>query len=134
MSREHHGQAPSKQRHAPLGDQTHIAPIWGLGSLPAREFNDVSIDRTMTSSKSRSPRRIRELESSYPLYYKAMRILIRDGITKERIRNTVCWNRLEVLHGFKPTQYPHPKQISMLLWREIRDPIAATDAHLAYIT
>ena len=87
----------------------------------------------MTSSKSSSPRRIRELESSYRLYYKAMRILIRDGITKDRIRNTVCWNRLELLHDFNPKQYPHPKQISMHLWREISDPIATTDADLACV-
>mgnify|MGYP006269666577 CR=1 FL=1 len=62
---------------------------------------------------------IGELEASYPLYCKAMRILIRDGASEDRIRRTVCWNRLETLHQSLPRQYRHPQQLFILLRREI---------------
>lgn len=32
-----------------------------------------------------------ELEAQYPLYCKAMRILVRDGVTLKKARRTVCW-------------------------------------------
>jgi hypothetical protein len=35
-----------------------------------------------------------ELEASYPLYCKALRILIRDGVTRSKASRTVCWSRL----------------------------------------
>ena len=38
-----------------------------------------------------------ELEAQYPLYCKAMRILVRDGITINKARRTVCWQKLEIL-------------------------------------
>jgi hypothetical protein len=62
---------------------------------------------------------IGELEASYPLYCKAMRILIRDGATEERARRTVCWSRLETLHHSLPKQYRHPQQLFSLLQRDI---------------
>ncbi|MBM5797111.1 MAG: DUF3136 domain-containing protein [Cyanobacteria bacterium K_Offshore_0m_m2_072] len=61
---------------------------------------------------------IGELEASYPLYCKAMRILIRDGVVESKARRTVCWRRLEALHLCLPRQYRHPEQLSFMLRRE----------------
>lgn len=68
---------------------------------------------------------IGELEASYPVYCKAMRILIRDGVTEDRIRRTVCWNRLETLHQSLPRHYRHPQQLFVLLRHEITSQEAA---------
>lgn len=73
----------------------------------------------MTSPTYTTTLSIGELEASYPLYCKAMRILIRDGVTEGKIRRTVCWNRLETLHHSLPRQYRHPQQLFVLLRREI---------------
>lgn len=62
---------------------------------------------------------IGELQASYPLYCKAMRILIREGKTLEQIRRSVCWHRLEKLHHSLPRQYKDPNQLYILLKREI---------------
>ena len=61
-----------------------------------------------------------ELEASYPLYCKAMRILIRDGVTRSKASRTVCWSRLETLHQALPRQYRHPEQLFFLLSREVK--------------
>ncbi|MCX5969701.1 MAG: DUF3136 domain-containing protein [Cyanobacteria bacterium] len=37
---------------------------------------------------------IGELEASYPLYCKALRILIREEKTIKQIQRSVCWHRL----------------------------------------
>ena len=61
-----------------------------------------------------------ELEASYPLYCKAMRILIRDGVTRSKASRTVCWSRLGTLHQSLPRQYRHPEQLFFLLSREVK--------------
>lgn len=60
-----------------------------------------------------------ELEASYPLYCKALRILIRDGVKRSKASRTVCWSRLETLHHSLPRQYRHPEQLFFLLSREL---------------
>ena len=60
---------------------------------------------------------IGELEASYPLYCKALRILIRDGVTCRKASRTVAWTRLETLHHSLPRQYRHPEQLFFLLSR-----------------
>jgi len=62
---------------------------------------------------------IGELEASYPLYCKAMRILIRDGVSETKARRTVCWRRLEALHTCLPRHYRHPQQLFVMLQREL---------------
>ncbi|CAK6689408.1 DUF3136 domain-containing protein [Synechococcus sp. CBW1107] len=62
---------------------------------------------------------IGELEASYPLYCKALRILIRDGLTRAKASRTVAWSRLESLHHALPRQYRHPEQLFVLLSREL---------------
>ena len=60
-----------------------------------------------------------ELEASYPLYCKALRILIRDGVSRNKASRTVCWSRLETLHHSLPRQYRHPEQLFFVLSREL---------------
>jgi hypothetical protein len=63
---------------------------------------------------------IGELEASYPLYCKALRIQIREEQTIQRIQRSVCWHRLEKLHHCLPRQYKDPNQLYLHLKREIR--------------
>ncbi|MFN5116712.1 MAG: DUF3136 domain-containing protein [Cyanobacteriota bacterium] len=62
---------------------------------------------------------IGELEASYPLYCKALRILIREGKTIEQIQRSVCWSRLEKLHHCLPRKYKEPAHLYFLIQREI---------------
>ena len=59
-----------------------------------------------------------ELEAQYPLYCKAMRILVRDGVTINKARRTVCWQKLEILHHCLPCQYREPEQLYLHLQRD----------------
>ena len=59
-----------------------------------------------------------ELEAQYPLYCKAMRILVRDGVTINKARRTVCWQKLEILHNWLPRQYREPEQLYLHLKRD----------------
>ena len=61
---------------------------------------------------------IGELEASYPLYCKALRILIREEKTIEQIQRSVCWHRLETLHQCLPRQYKDPNHLYLHLKRE----------------
>jgi hypothetical protein len=49
-----------------------------------------------------------QLEASYPAYCKALRMLVRDGISLNKIQKTVCWHRLQLLHTTLPRQYRDP--------------------------
>lgn len=62
---------------------------------------------------------IGSLEASYPMYCKAMRILIREGKSLEQIQRSVCWDRLRSLHHCLPQSYREPGQLYFNLKREI---------------
>lgn len=62
---------------------------------------------------------IGELEASYSLYCKALRILMREGKCMDTIKRSVCWHRLTALHHSLPRQYKDPSQLYFLLKREI---------------
>jgi hypothetical protein len=62
---------------------------------------------------------IGELEANYPLYCKALRILIREAKTINQIQRSVCWHRLTTLHQCLPRQYKDPQQLYYHLKREI---------------
>ncbi len=62
--------------------------------------------------------RVGELEGQYPLYCKAMRILVRDGVSLNKARRTVCWQKLKILHNFLPQYYRKPEQLYLQLQRE----------------
>ena len=59
-----------------------------------------------------------ELEAQYPLYCKAMRILVRDGVTLKKASRTVCWEKLEILSNCLPRQYRDPEQLYLHLQRD----------------
>jgi len=72
-----------------------------------------------TPSYSAAPS-IGELEAGYPMYCKALRILLREGKSIEQIRRSVCWQRLETLHQCLPRHYKEPQQLYLHLKRELQ--------------
>lgn len=62
---------------------------------------------------------IGELEAGYPLYCRALRRLIEEGRSLERIQRTTCWQRLATLHGCLPGQYKDPDYLYLQLRRQI---------------
>ena len=75
----------------------------------------------MTTVSSGTPS-IGELEAKYPLYCKALRILIRDGKDESQVRRTLCWSRLETLHHSLPQYYRDPAYLYVMLRRQVDDP------------
>lgn len=63
-----------------------------------------------------------ELEAQYPIYCKAMRILVRDGVSINKARRTVCWQKLEILHHCLPRHYREPEQLYLHLKRDQQPP------------
>jgi hypothetical protein len=61
-----------------------------------------------------------ELEESFPLYLKALRILVREEKPLEQIQRSVCWRRLESLHRALPYRYKDPHQVYFHLKRAIQ--------------
>jgi hypothetical protein len=61
---------------------------------------------------------IGELEASYPLYCRALRLLIQEGQSLQKVQRTVCWSRLESLHACLPRQYRNPEHLYVLLKRQ----------------
>ena len=47
---------------------------------------------------------IGELEANYQLYCKALKMLIAEKRSLNKIQRTVCWGRLEILHHCLPRQ------------------------------
>jgi hypothetical protein len=62
---------------------------------------------------------IGELEAKYPLYCRAMRLLLREGNTQKMIERTVCWDRLATLHHSLPKSYKSPEYLFWLFRREV---------------
>ncbi len=62
---------------------------------------------------------IGELEASYPLYCKAMKILIRQGKTGRELQRTVCWDRLRLLHLSLPRQYKSPERLMLMIQTDL---------------
>jgi len=62
---------------------------------------------------------IGQLEASYPLYCKALRILIVEEKTISQIRRSVAWHRLEQLHHCLPRQYKDPDYLYLHLKRQL---------------
>ncbi|MCP9891759.1 DUF3136 domain-containing protein [Cyanobium sp. Aljojuca 7D2] len=83
----------------------------------------------MTQTTSREPAAfcIGELEAQYPLYCKALRMLVRDGSSLIKVKRTVCWQRLELLHHSLPRQYRDPELLYLHLRREWLDQTALSD-------
>lgn len=62
---------------------------------------------------------IGELEASFPLYCKALRILIRENRPLDQIERSLCWHRLSTLHHSLPRQYKEPRHLYLQLKRSI---------------
>ena len=58
---------------------------------------------------------IGELEANYPLYCKAMKILIRNGSSTNQLKRTLCWDRLQLLHRSLPRQYKSPERLMQIM-------------------
>jgi len=54
---------------------------------------------------------IGELEANYQLYCKALRMLITERRTLNKIQKTVCWGRLQTLHHCLPKHYKSPEYL-----------------------
>ena len=54
---------------------------------------------------------IDELEAGYPLFCKALRLLILKGNSVKDIEKTVCWGHLETLNRCLPSRYKAPKYL-----------------------
>ena len=61
---------------------------------------------------------IAELETSFSIYCKALRILILEERTINQIRRSVCWRRLSSLHEALPYRYGDPAPLYFLIKRE----------------
>lgn len=62
---------------------------------------------------------IAQLEAGYPAYCKALRLLVRDGLSLNKIQRTVCWDRLQLLHTTLPRQYRDPLVHYAMVKRDI---------------
>jgi hypothetical protein len=62
---------------------------------------------------------IGELVAKYPLYCRAMRLLLREGNNQKMIERTVCWDRLATLHNSLPKSYKSPEYLFWLFRREL---------------
>ena len=98
----------------------------GRRVLPGPSGPCVALQRplriSMTTAGSVPKITIGELEANYSLYCKAMRLLLREGKSMNKIRRTVCWQRLETLHNCLPGQYRDPDYLCTLLAREMKAP------------
>ena len=68
---------------------------------------------------STAPLTIGALEVSYPVYCKALRLLVRDGVSETKARRAVCWSLLETLDGCLPRHYRDPQHMDALLKRDL---------------
>lgn len=64
---------------------------------------------------------IGELEAKYPLYCKALRLLLLEGRSPRQLQRTLCWERLHTLHHSLPRRYKAPDHLVSLYQRQIDD-------------
>ena len=62
---------------------------------------------------------IGELEANYPLYCKALRMLLQAGKPLATIQRTLCWSRLESLHTCLPNRYKDPDYLCTVFKRDL---------------
>ena len=74
---------------------------------------------------------IGELEAKYPLYCKALRMLLLEGRTPRQLQRTLCWERLDTLHHSLPRRYKAPDHLAALYQRQIDDQRAQAEARSA---
>lgn len=62
---------------------------------------------------------IGELEANYPLYCKALRLLLLEGRSDRELRRTLCWQRLTLLHRSLPARYKEPEYLMVLFQQSV---------------
>ncbi|MAI96276.1 MAG: hypothetical protein CMN95_06110 [Synechococcus sp. MED650] len=62
---------------------------------------------------------IGELEAKYPLYCKALQILVKQGKSCSQLRRTLCWDRLRLLNRSLPKQYKSPERLMLIIQANI---------------
>jgi len=77
---------------------------------------------TMAVSSAAPGLQIGELEAGFPLYCKALRMLVRGGASLSTVQRTLCWQHLMRLHLSLPRQYRDPEMLYRRLRREWWDP------------
>jgi hypothetical protein len=73
----------------------------------------------MTQDDPSSGLRFGELQASYSLYCKALRILICEEKSIRQVKRSFCWLRLEELHQSLPREYQDPLHLYRQLKGEI---------------
>ena len=58
-----------------------------------------------------------ELQQTYDVYLKALRLLVADGVKESEARKSVCWKRLSCLHDALPNVYGTPQSMFSALQR-----------------
>ena len=78
--------------------------------------DDLSLHRPVLMATSNLT--IGELEAKYPLYCKALKLLLRQGKTKAQLQRTLCWDRLRLLNHSLPRNYKSPERLMQLIQAE----------------
>ena len=105
----------------PSGD-SRIVPKWeAMQWLRLLQNSAWRIEEPMSATNLN----IGELEAKYPLYCKALKILIKQGKTSAQLQRTLCWDRLRLLHRSLPRQYKSPERLMLMIQAEFS---SVTDA------
>ena len=99
-----------------------IVPIW---EAIKRSHSLHTLAWQREGSMSTSNLSIGELEAKYPLYCKALKMLIKQGKTSAELERTLCWDRLRLLHRSLPRQYKSPERLMLMIQAEFS---SVTDA------
>lgn len=85
------------------------------------------MERTGVAMADARPLTIGELEAGFSAYCQALRRLVADQRSLERIRRTHCWHNLERLHSCLPQRYRSPQDLYQRYVRARLADDAATD-------
>ena len=69
----------------------------------------------MSSTTFTNQPSLAELQQTYELYVRALRLLVADGVKESEARRSVCWKRLSGLHDALPHLYGTPQSIFLAL-------------------
>ncbi len=87
--------------------------------MPATKLSRLRLDLGQIMSTAKLT--IGELEAGYPLYCKALRRLLEQGSSPQKIQRTVCWGHLETLNRCLPGRYKAPAYLMALIKRDIAE-------------
>jgi hypothetical protein len=102
---------PAQRRRVGAGGVRHVSPL-----PPAVALFPPSLSPPSSTPASGGVRASADADGSelaqwrahYEGYCRAMRMLVEEGKSLNKIRRTVCWKRLEALHRSAPERYREP--------------------------